>query len=203
MDGSSLTSESWLISDSEWFLVQITVVWVTWLWQHVICVSWSFHSDRIHQTLLRLISLSSGCKSEKMLSNSTYIGYAWQAVHCILCQNLNSAMDRHLSTANKIFPVHTMVTNRGSRIIALFILNVNSSCRWVVRLCLGFCNPREKISDICWVGAGEQLCQSGHLGEEKNLLPCQELDCILSSACSLISKQTELSLNTSMIWKTK
>jgi len=84
----------------------------------------------------------------------TYIGYAWQAVHCILCQNLNSAMDRHLSTANKIVLVYTMVADRGSRIIALFILNVSISCRRVVRLYLGFYNPREKIPGICWVGVG-------------------------------------------------
>ena len=48
-------------------------------------------------------------KSETILLNCMYIGYAWQALHCRVCQNLNSAMDTHLSTNNKVVAVSQIV----------------------------------------------------------------------------------------------
>jgi hypothetical protein len=116
-------------------------------------MSWSFQHDRIQQNLLWLTSMSGGCKSETILFNCTYLSYVWQALHCTVCQNINSAVHRHLSATNRVVPVHIMVANSASRIIAPFILNVSISCRWVVSLCLGLFTPSERIPGVCWVGA--------------------------------------------------
>jgi len=50
----------------------------------------------------------------------------------------------------------------------------------------------------------DRLSQSGHFGEEKTLLPLPGIKLqFLSLTCSLVSKHTELSLNTTVIMKTK